>query len=313
MLLKIFPDKTFYPAVGNHEAAPCNLYPTPNIKTDNISWLYSVLADDWVKLGLPEDTRSSILSGGFYTTVIRPGLRLISLNMNYCTSDNYWILIDSIDPLGQLKWLIQTLQSAEDNNEKVHIIGHQPPSQCTAAYSWNFNKIVNRYENTIAGQFYGHVHSEGLIMFYDEIDSKRPVSMAYIGPSVTTYSHYNPGYRTYTIDGQYNGSSYWTLDYHTTIMNITASNLMDEPRFAREYDARQTYEMKNLFPSGWDDLIQRLASNMDGPLMGLVYQFHTKSYANGTQCDHKCRRGLLCEFLSARPEDPHACDSLPTF
>ena len=34
-----------------------------------------------------------------------------------------------------------------------------------------------RYENTIAGQFYGHTHYDEWLMFYDEIDRQRPVSM----------------------------------------------------------------------------------------------------------------------------------------
>lgn len=87
------------------DVAPCNLYPTPSIRTDNISWLYEALADNWIRLGLPNDTRDSILNGAFYTATIRPGLRLISLNMNYCTTDNYWLLINSTDPLGQLQWV----------------------------------------------------------------------------------------------------------------------------------------------------------------------------------------------------------------
>ncbi|CAM2712972.1 unnamed protein product [Rotaria socialis] len=313
MLATVFPNKTFYSAVGNHEAAPCNLYPTPNIRTDNISWLYEALADNWIRLGLPADTRDSILNGAFYTALVRPGLRLISLNMNYCTSDNFWLIINSTDPLGQLQWLIGWLQYAEDHEEKVHIIAHQPPSSCLAAYSWNFYKIVNRYENTIAGQFFGHAHAEELKVFYDEVDTQRPVSMAYIGPSLTTYSYLNPGYRVYTIDGDYQGSSFWTLDYHTVIMNLTASNKNNQTIFLKEYDARDAYQMKNLFPNDWHDLIQRLKNDIDGPLMGLVYQFYTKSYANGTECDHNCRRGLLCDFISARSEDPHACDSLPPF
>jgi hypothetical protein len=53
--------------------APCNLFPTPIIRTDNISWLYQALADSWINtLGLPNDTRETILRGGFYTTLIRP-------------------------------------------------------------------------------------------------------------------------------------------------------------------------------------------------------------------------------------------------
>jgi sphingomyelin phosphodiesterase len=121
LLAGTFPNKTFYSAVGNHEAgkikkivllfnhlsssAPCNLFPTPNVRSDNISWLYQVLADSWIKLGLPSHTRESIERGGFYTTIIRPGLRLISLNMNYCSAENFWLFINSTDPLNQLQWV----------------------------------------------------------------------------------------------------------------------------------------------------------------------------------------------------------------
>ncbi len=85
--------------------APCNMFPTPIIRTDNITWLYEVLADSWLKLGLPADTRDSIMRGAFYTTIVRPGLRLISLNMNYCAPENYWLYINATDPLDQLQWV----------------------------------------------------------------------------------------------------------------------------------------------------------------------------------------------------------------
>jgi len=81
------------------------MYPTPNIRSDNISWLYQALADNWINLGLSKDTRDSILHGAFYTTIVRSGLRLISLNMNYCTDHNLWLLINSTDPLNQLQWV----------------------------------------------------------------------------------------------------------------------------------------------------------------------------------------------------------------
>jgi sphingomyelin phosphodiesterase len=94
-------------------------------------------------------------------------------------------------------------------------------------------------------------------------------------------------------------------------MNLTATNMYNRTIFLDEYTARDAYEMENLFPNDWHQLIQRLKNDIDGPLMGLVYQYYTKSYANGSHCDHKCRRGLLCDFISFRSEDPHACDSIP--
>ena len=39
---------------------------------------------------------------------------------------------------------------------------------------------LNSYENTIAGQFYGHTHYDEWLMFYDEIDLQRPVSIVCI-------------------------------------------------------------------------------------------------------------------------------------
>jgi hypothetical protein len=114
------------------------------------------------------------------------------------------------------------------------------------------------------------------------------------------------------MDGDYPNSTYWVLDHRTVIMNLTASNLYNQTIFLDEYDVRDAYQMDNLFPVDWHNLVQRLKNDIDGLLMGLVYQYYTKSFANGGQCNHVCRRGLLCSFISARSEDPRACDSIPS-
>jgi len=95
-------------------------------------------------------------------------------------------------------------------------------------------------------------------------------------------------------------------------MNMTATNIFNQTIFLDEYVARDAYQMENLFPQDWHNLIQKLKVDLDGSLMGLVYQYYTKSFANGSKCDHNCRRGLLCSFITARSNDPHACDSIPT-
>jgi sphingomyelin phosphodiesterase len=73
--------------------------------------------------------------------------------------------------------LIQWLQYAEDHQEKVHIIGHHPPRMCMVSFSWSYHSIINRYQNTIAAQFFAHTHNDEFMLFYDEADSKRPVSI----------------------------------------------------------------------------------------------------------------------------------------
>lgn len=57
--------------------------------------------------------------GGFYTTEVQPGLRVVSLNMNFCARENFWLMVNSTDPANQLQWLVHILQASEDKGEKV--------------------------------------------------------------------------------------------------------------------------------------------------------------------------------------------------
>lgn len=70
---------------------------------------------------------------------------------------------------------------------------------------------IFRYESTITGQFFGHTHNMIYEVFYDVINRTRPVGVAYIPGSVTTYSFLNPGFRIYEVDGNYEGSSWVSL------------------------------------------------------------------------------------------------------
>jgi sphingomyelin phosphodiesterase len=106
--------------------------------------------------------------------------------------------------------MIDWLQYAEEHHEKVHVIGHHPPRMCMVSFSWAYARIVSRYQNTIAAQFFAHTHYDEFTLFYDEIDSTRPVGISYITPSFTTYPNLNPAYRFYTIDV----SSLHSLGWH---------------------------------------------------------------------------------------------------
>lgn len=59
--------------------------------------------------------------GGYYTSLIRPGLRLIALNTNLYYTRNRLAqnFTDSDDPAGQVNWFNDTLAAAVRNKEKV--------------------------------------------------------------------------------------------------------------------------------------------------------------------------------------------------
>lgn len=204
-------------------------FPPPFVPEENsISWLYDELDKQW-RRWLPAGVSHTVRRGAFYSVLLRPGFRIIAVNMNYCNNKNWWLLINSTDPVSELQWLVYELQNAETKGEKVHIIGHIPPghSDCLKVWSRNYYQIINRlvnlwlvfffirsvlickldlhgrYESTIAAQFFGHTHYDEFQIFYDTTNLGRALSIAYIGPSVSPYFELNPGYRIYYVDGDH--------------------------------------------------------------------------------------------------------------
>ena len=62
---------------------------------------------------------------GYYTEFLRPGFRIVSINSNFCNDENFWILTANGDPGHQHRWLIETLQSAEENFQNtLRLLAH---------------------------------------------------------------------------------------------------------------------------------------------------------------------------------------------
>lgn len=118
-MLDTFPGVPIFPALGNHEAVPVNRYdskvfldlknwnflfyftdleiqifyssfPPPFIQNEQfaINWLYDSLDTEWRKW-LPASVSRTVRRGAFYSVLVRPGFRIISLNMNYCNNKNW--------------------------------------------------------------------------------------------------------------------------------------------------------------------------------------------------------------------------------
>lgn len=174
---------------------------------------------------------------------------------------------------------------------------------CLTPWSWNYYKIINRYESTVTAQFFAHTHLDEFEIFYDEKTRKRPTNIAYIGPSVTTYQQLNPGYRIYEVDGHYVNSSRAILNHETYILDLVEAN-KGNVKWKLEYSAKEAYGMKSLLPEDWDDLVHRMASNTT--LFNTFYKYYTKSARNDS-CDDSCRKYTLCRVMSGRSHDDSAC------
>ncbi|XP_076130134.1 sphingomyelin phosphodiesterase [Alosa pseudoharengus] len=314
------PNVIVYPAVGNHESTPVNSFPPPFIHGNRSShWLYDTMAEEWA-VWLPPQALHTIRRAGFYTVQIQPGLRLVSLNMNFCARENYWLMVNSTDPADQLQWLVHILQESENKGEKVHIIGHIPPGLCLASWSWNYYHIVNRYEGTITGQFFGHTHIDEFQMFYDEETMTRPLGVSYIAPSVTTFVNLNPGYRVYYVDGNYPDSSRFVLDHETYILNLTEANNRPNPasplsaaapdpnpKWTLLYRASKAYGLTSLFPSDWHGLIQTFLQD-DRYFQTYWYLMHKGHVSE--PCKDTCKTANICFLRSSRYQELVQCNIL---
>ncbi|CAH1256030.1 unnamed protein product [Diabrotica balteata] len=308
-----FPTTPIFPAVGNHESVPAGSF-APNWmknETHTINWLYRSLAEHW-RRWLPSTAGNTLLHGAFYSVLLRPGFRLISLNTNYCHSLNWWLVVNSTDPAQELQWLIYELQNAEANNEKVHIIGHIPPgsSDCLKAWSRNFYSIVDRYKDIVRAQFYGHSHADEFELFYETENYSKPINVAYLGPSITTYENHNPAYRIYYIEGDFSHSNRDVLDHETWTTDLEQANKgHNEPVWYKSYSARDAYGMQSLAPEEWNKLIDKMAASDD--CFDLFYRHYYRHSPTRPSCDTECKVQILCDLKTGKSQDrKHMCGEL---
>jgi hypothetical protein len=166
-------------------------------------WLYDLVGDLWGG-SLSNDSQQTLKDGGYYTTQIQPGLRLIAMNNNPCYLYNWWIFY-GIEPIReQFQWLHDTLLDAEQKEEKVHILVHIPSNldEILGACSREYRRIIDRFHKTIVAQFNGHTESFGFHLYYKENNLTNPIAVGFNGGSISAYSGNNPNYAVYRVDSE---------------------------------------------------------------------------------------------------------------
>ena len=83
-----------------------------------------------------------------FQVLARKGLRVVSINTNYCNNFNFWLALNFRDPHNHLHWLYQELKKAEENRESVYILGHIPTGSpsCTGKWVWGTSTCLIRNE-----------------------------------------------------------------------------------------------------------------------------------------------------------------------
>lgn len=312
-----FINTKLYPAIGNHESAPTNLFPLKDSRLPDgkrhddltMAWLYEALQENWKGWIDSRHLPSVHKNSGSYITHPLPGLKLISMNTNFCYNLNWWLYQNPVqrDPNGILAWLIGHLQKSEDAKERVYIIGHSPPGDdtCFQDYSNYYYQIVNRYApHVIAGQFFGHTHRDEFQIFYKgkSQEAKDAISVAYLAPSITPFPNLNPGFRTYTIDT----GNFEVIDTHTFIADLNRSIITgEEPNWHKSYSARDLYKTlyntyKPLSPSWWHQVSEEMELNDN--LFDSYWQNRFKQSPFIPECNEACRINTICNIRAGKSE-----------
>ncbi|KKK25569.1 hypothetical protein AOCH_000093 [Aspergillus ochraceoroseus] len=264
-----------YAAVGNHDVNPINSFPPAAVDTTISSqYVYDTLSSLWDSV--IGSTAASVAESrqAAYSVVYGDKLRIISLNTMLYYKENFWMYEEPMetDPSGQLAWLVDELQAAENASQRAYIIGHMPMGTGDAFHDASnyFNQIVDRYEATIAALFFGHTHKDEFEIAYSDYTdqtSDTAIAMSYIAPAMTPKSG-NPSFRVYTVDPV----TFGVLDMTAYIANMSASTYQSAgPVWEKYYSVKEAYgplvtpaltdSTAELTPAFWHNLTEVFADN----------------------------------------------------
>ncbi|XP_012353812.1 acid sphingomyelinase-like phosphodiesterase 3b isoform X2 [Nomascus leucogenys] len=207
------------------------------------------------------------------------------------------------DPGQQFQWLEDVLTNASKAGDMVYIVGHVPPgffekTQNKAWFREGFNekylKVVRKHHRIIAGQFFGHHHTDSFRMLYD--DAGVPISAMFITPGVTPWKTTLPG----VVNGannpairvfEYDRATLSLKDMVTYFMNLSQANAQGTPRWELEYQLTEAYGVPDASAHSMHTVLGRIAG--DQGTLQRYYVYNSVSYYAGV-CDEACSKQHVC-------------------
>uniref|UniRef100_A0A2K5DT27 Sphingomyelin phosphodiesterase acid like 3B n=1 Tax=Aotus nancymaae TaxID=37293 RepID=A0A2K5DT27_AOTNA len=259
-----------------------------------------------------------VFPGAFYCEKLpgpsRPG-RIVVLNTNLYYTSNA-LTADMADPGQQFQWLEDVLTNASKAGDMVYIVGHVPPGffEKTENKAWfreGFNekylKVVRKHHRVIAGQFFGHHHTDSFRMLYD--DAGAPISTLFITPGVTPWKTTLPG----VVNGannpairvfEYDRATLSLKDMVTYFMNLSQANALGKPRWELEYRLTEAFGVPDASARSMEAALNRIAS--DQGTLQRYYAYNSVSYDAGI-CDEACSMQHMCAMRQVDFDAYTAC------
>ncbi|KAK3377756.1 Metallo-dependent phosphatase-like protein [Podospora didyma] len=311
-----------YAALGNHDTSPDNMDAPHDIDNNGplgqqFSWNYEHVSKLWEHYGWIDNATQAeaALHYAAYSVLHPLGLRIITLNTDLYYRNNPYSFLHAADPdfSGMFSFLVQELQKAEDNGERVWIAGHVlsgwDGSNPMPGGSDMLYQIVDRYSpHVIAGIFFGHTHEDQTFIYYTKNGTHQTadnaIASSWVGPSITPLTNLNSGYRMYEVDT----GSWEVFEAYTFYADVNTFNQLSEtdlgPTFQLEYSTRAAYGPAADWPRDaplnatfWHRVTE--AMEEDRTLATLFNTYQGKSSVRSPNCTSEaCTAAKICYIRS---------------
>ena len=270
-----------YPALGNHEKYPSDLYIGDEAELlEN----YGQIFKDYF---YEDQAFETFRKYGYYTEKYKDtNLRIVVLNCLICDTWNFYIIGGRHEAAKkEFIWLEEVLRQAEKNGEYVYLIDHFPINsnfQLTEC-AQRLRALLDRFDYIIRGFFSGHTHLDDISPVRTYFEPKPIININYIAPPLTTYPGRNPSFRQFILDSNTKN----VIDYKQYRLNLTDANLKREANWYIVYNATQMFKVNDLteldkifkIDVDGDYIIQRYAEGKDEKKI-----VHNKKEINEAQC-----------------------------
>ena len=243
-------DIPIYPAIGNHEKAPPDVFfGSETVLLHGLSKIF--------KNYLTQEAYDDFSQYGYFSMLHKnTNLRMVSLNCILCNSMNFNLIGDSLQAAKMFKWLENVLEKAEKNNERIYLLDHISMFSSQHSYDCTIRLkiLLERYKNIISGYFSGHSHRDELTLVKEYQNPKKYSVINYICPSLTTYPEYWPSYRIYQADSE----TKFVSDYIQWRLDLDETNKNNKPLWYISYQASKFYNVTKM-----DDFDKISKANID--------------------------------------------------
>ncbi|CAL1269215.1 unnamed protein product [Larinioides sclopetarius] len=322
LLTSTFPNVPILPCIGNHDSFPPNILPADNTASN----IYKGYLEKgrWKDL-INESEWSTFVQGGYYSHLVKPGLRIINLNTILWYEPN--TLTEKLtDPGNQFQWLDGILKNSSKSSEKVYIIGHVPPGfynraapgqKCGPTFHLphleSYLNILHKYSPIISAQLYGHFHMDMFQVYQYNTGVFEGSSL--LASSVTPWHSnkndnvsipVNPSVRLI----HYSRTDARLLEFDQYYLNLTkVNNITKMPEektnvYELLYSFAKFYGVPDLSTESLVQVYEILKRNMT--VFDSFFTFSTAGERT-VDCDSACKLNQICSISCSSSQEYDMC------